>query len=388
MPGFEAELKQGSTVVIDDRIERAAPSEGAFVDASADLASAITAPLLRDGRLRALFMAEAEGPCDWPPDDVTLLEEVATRAWDAVERAQAAEILRRNQARQSFLLVLGDRLRELDDPADIMETVAESIGRHLDADRAGYGEIASDDDLVFDTGWSAGSMARLSAASRSPLWATRRRPAPRALDELRAMRAGAADDGAGHRCRISAPLVAVPLIRDGRLRGALTLGRLRSHRWSAEEIALAGEAAARLWEALERTRAEAALRGLNATLEDRVVQRTLELTSSDTRFRTLFETAPAPIFLVRVGAGRACASTKPSTPRRSASWALGPPPIVGTAGRPNDIERRPAPRALPRLRAHRAPRPVRGQRRGRHGAAHRRRRAGAARPSSNNDTNC
>ena len=97
---------------------------------------------------------------------------------------------------------------------------------------------------------------------------------------------------------------AIPLIRDGRLRGALVLGRRESHAWSADETALAGEAAARLWEALERARAAAALQDLNVTLENRVAERTLELTSSEAKFRTLFENAPAPIFLISVGPGR------------------------------------------------------------------------------------
>ena len=97
---------------------------------------------------------------------------------------------------------------------------------------------------------------------------------------------------------------AIPLIRDGRLRGALVLGLRERHAWSADETSLAGEAAARLWEALERARAAAALQDLNVTLENRVAERTLELTSSEARFRTLFENAPAPIFLISVGPGR------------------------------------------------------------------------------------
>ena len=81
----------------------------------------------------------------------------------------------------------------------------------------------------------------------------------------------------------------------------------RHHRWSAEEVALAGEAASRLWEALERDpRGGGIARPQCDPRGHRVVQRTLELTSSDTRFRTLFETAPAPIFLIRVGPGKNC----------------------------------------------------------------------------------
>ena len=318
--GADGDLKQGLAVVLNDR--PAGAKDGGFgakdagfdakdaglVDGEADLPAAIVAPLLRDGRLRALFVAEAERPRDWPPGDVTLLEEVAARAWDAVERAQAAEVLRRNQMRQGFLLVLGDRLRELDDAGEIMQTVAESIGQHLRLDRSGYGEIVAGDEVVFDTGWSAGALEPLVGRFALRILgpeniADLHRGLTTTVERSDAMVPPAA---AMPILQGLATLVAVPLIRDGLLRGILTLGRLRNHRWSAEEVALAGEAAARLWEALERTRAEAALRGLNATLEDRVVQRTLELTSSDTRFRTLFETAPAPIFLVRVGPGDLC----------------------------------------------------------------------------------
>ena len=92
---------------------------------------------------------------------MALVEDVASRTWDALERAQAAALLQRNQTRQGFLLVLGDRLRELDDADDIMETVAESVGRHLRLSRAGYGEVGPGGEIVFGTGWSDGSVAPL-----------------------------------------------------------------------------------------------------------------------------------------------------------------------------------------------------------------------------------
>ena len=301
--GQVAELSRGLTVSLPP--DQSLPEHPAGPET--DLLAALVTPLLRDGRLRAIVIAESSVPRQWTADDGRLLEEVAARAWDAVGRAQEAEVLRRNQVRQGFLLVLGDRLRELEDTDDIMETVAESIGRHLKLDRAGYGEIAGED-IIFDTGWSSGSIDplvgrfALSTLGPEPVSDLRRGVSSTFEHQEPSVSQG----GPIAVMRGLATLLAVPLIRDGQLKGALTLGLLRHHRWSAEEVSLAGEAAARLWEALERARAETALRNLNSTLEDRVFQRTLELTSSDTRFRTLFETAPAPIFLIRVGPGKTC----------------------------------------------------------------------------------
>ncbi len=283
-----AELREGRTIAIVPDGER--PEAG------------IVVPLVREGRLRAVFVVETRDPAGFKPPEAALAEEAAARCFDAVERAQAAAILRRNQARQGFLLVLGDRLRELEDLGEIMETVAESLGQHLRLGRVGYGEIAAGDEIVFSTGWSDGTIPPLMG--RFPLdnlgdghVADLSRGLTTTFDPLAAREARAIPPPvmAGLRA-----LVAVPLIRDGTLRGALVLGHRQDHRWLAEEIALAGEVAARLWEALERARAEAALQDLNVTLENRVVQRTQELTASEVRFRTLFENAPAPISLIRV----------------------------------------------------------------------------------------
>ena len=260
----------------------------------------LAVPFVRDGRLRALLHVLADGPRTWSPEEIALAEDVAARTADALERIGAATILRRNQARQSFLLVLGDRLRESNDTAEITEDTAAAVGRHLGANRAGYGEF-EDGALVFATGWSDGTVAPLGGAVSLVALGAHAEDLQRGLTTVfEADFENAAEARAIVRGLRTA--VAVPLIRDGRLRAVLTLGHAEARRWSAEEIALIGEVAARMWEALERARAEAALRDLNATLESRVEQRTAELASSEALFRTLFENAPAAIVLIRVGA--------------------------------------------------------------------------------------
>ncbi len=299
--GRRAEVEAGLTVVasgIEDEAEHGAGGAGLAV------------PLVRDGRLRALFHLAAEAPRRWRPEEVALVEDVAARSWDALERIASATLLRRNQARQSFLLVLGDRLREAADAAEVAEITAEALGRQLHAARAGYGELSEDGGaLAFGFGWAAAGTAPLDGilplASLGPGPAGDLARGLTAVFDRGGTEDGRPEDGGAVLAGGLATAVAVPLIRDGRLRGVLTAAHAaadgEAHRWSAEEIALVGEVASRMWEALERARAEAALIDLNATLETRVARRTAELASSEARFRILFENAPAAIVLIRVG---------------------------------------------------------------------------------------
>ena len=311
----EAEWTDGSVDASDAVMPLAVLALGRAVDFEAGMTIVGTAdfergttglavPLIRDGRLRALFHIVSEAPRSWLPEEVALVEDVATRTWDALERVQATAILRRNQARQSFLLVLGDRLRDSVDTTEIMETSSEALGRQLHAHRAGYGEVGPHGTLLYPVSWTDGTVAPFAPAiSLASLGAREIEELGRGLTTVFQAGQSADADEPPDIVRGLSTVVAVPLNRDGRLRGIVTLGRTDAHRWSADEIALIGEVAARMWEALERARAEAALIDLNATLELRVGQRTAELASSMARFRTLFENAPAAIFLVRVGPG-------------------------------------------------------------------------------------
>jgi PAS domain S-box-containing protein len=70
--------------------------------------------------------------------------------------------------------------------------------------------------------------------------------------------------------------VCAPMSRNGRLIAALYVNYREPHVWDPEDIRLVEEVAARIWEAMERSRSEAALLALNATLEEMVEQRTHE----------------------------------------------------------------------------------------------------------------
>jgi PAS domain-containing protein len=66
---------------------------------------------------------------------------VFVEGYDITEAHHAQEALRANERRQALLVQLGDRFRDLDDPADISFAAAELLGQALGVSRAGYGTI-------------------------------------------------------------------------------------------------------------------------------------------------------------------------------------------------------------------------------------------------------
>ena len=181
--------------------------------------------------------------------------------------------------RLRFLLDLGDRLRQLHDPGAIVYAVAEAAGRHLRVGRAGFAEVdASGECLRIDRDWTDGRMPSLVGRWRlselGPLASTSGTPTVRLQD-------ASTDTGA----LVSSPwfgegairaAIAVPLVKSGRLSAVLYAQQADPRYWRDEEEALLREAAERTWDALERARAEAALRQLNDRLEREIEERTAE----------------------------------------------------------------------------------------------------------------
>jgi signal transduction histidine kinase len=83
--------------------------------------------------------------------------------------------------------------------------------------------------------------------------------------------------------------VCIPLVRDGRLDALLAVHDAAPRRWSPAEILVIRQAAMRSWALVERVRAEAALRDLNATLEARVAERAAAVRQGEQTIRTVFE---------------------------------------------------------------------------------------------------
>jgi PAS domain S-box-containing protein len=169
---------------------------------------------------------------------------------------------KQEEAQQAFLLSLQDMLRELRDPEAILQDAAAALGRHLGANRIGYGRVSAAGDMI--------SVICPYAFEAAPITGEFPLDTFGAVN-LAKLRAGitvahddvltdpARDRDVWEEMRTRAH-VSVPMLRDGAYRGTLFVSYLKPHAWTAAEISLIEAVAARLWEAAERSRAEATLR--------------------------------------------------------------------------------------------------------------------------------
>ena len=185
---------------------------------------------------------------------------------DVTQRKQAERALRVNEARQSFLLELGDALREFDEPARIMTTAAELLGRQLGVAAVGYSEVESDGDNVMMGGeYNDGSMPspkdrhRISDHGAGFAVALRAGHEIFTEDVLADPRAPAGGSPARHALKARSG-GAVPLMKGGRFVAYLYAIHPEPREWPEEERRLLRDVADRTWSALERVRAESALR--------------------------------------------------------------------------------------------------------------------------------
>ncbi|WP_442938595.1 GAF domain-containing protein [Nostoc sp.] len=71
--------------------------------ASIGMHSVLGAPLVKNGRLIAVFLVADTSPREWTDEAIALLQDVAERTWAAVERARAEESLRESEAKYRSL---------------------------------------------------------------------------------------------------------------------------------------------------------------------------------------------------------------------------------------------------------------------------------------------
>lgn len=179
--------------------------------------------------------------------------------------------LREGEERQRFLLEVSDALRPLAHPAAVEGEVCWLLAEQLDVDRAYYVEVdekagtarvtrdfvrgdapsLAGEHRVSDFAWSLAILRRgechvIADTQVSELVPPIDRPASAALQIIACMGA--------------------PLIRDGRLVGALCVTASQPRAWTENEVELLREVGERVWSAIERARAEGALSANLASL--------------------------------------------------------------------------------------------------------------------------
>ena len=184
---------------------------------------------------------------------------------DITERKQ-------QEQQQTFLLGLSDTLRDLRDPVEIQRAATRMLGEGLEASRVFYVIIDKDGDTADVFGdytngvpsrvgryslsafstyalgeWRAGRIASTSDVNTDPRYSVTEREAYASVST----RAG----------------VGIPLIKEGRLVAILGVNQSAPRHWTDHDTGLAREVAERTWAAVERARAEDALRESRSRLE-------------------------------------------------------------------------------------------------------------------------
>ena len=190
-------------------------------------------------------------------------------------------------ARQDVLLRVAAELRRTGEADAAVAAAAAILGPHLRVGRVGWSLFQADGETAYMRSAYHDGLPPVSGVFRLDALGNANRERHRAgktlaiTDCLQAGAEGAATAAAlGIRGHLS-----VPLIRDGQVRASLFVNQSAPRAWTPDEVRLVQEVADLLWDAVERARAEAELRELNATLEARVEERTAELRRAEDALR-------------------------------------------------------------------------------------------------------
>jgi PAS domain S-box-containing protein len=165
------------------------------------------------------------------------------------------------ERRNATLIELTERLENRGDARSIVEISVGVLGRRLGAQRVGYGEVREDDEtILIESSYVDGvpplhGRFALNGFGAETI-AEHRRGRIVSHDDVLATGL----DPAIWRAIETRSFASAPLIRDGALRATLFADFRDPHVWSPFELELMRDVATRVWEALERVRAEAALR--------------------------------------------------------------------------------------------------------------------------------
>ena len=189
----------------------------------------------------------------------------------------------RREARIALRLQVADILREKGSGAALDE-IAALMGSHFGVTRTGYGQLDPDEDFFdYDVCWTNGTvpplLGRYPAAAFgekivAALAAGQTIVVEDILNEQISDEARTRDTAREVDTRA---ILVVPFVRDGRLRTIVYLNDRDPRQWDSEDIAFMEELAERTRLVIERDAVEQQLRELNATLEQRVEERTRDL---------------------------------------------------------------------------------------------------------------
>jgi signal transduction histidine kinase len=273
-PAALALLRTGAPLAIcDTTSDTRLPQHGERY-AAAGARAILVLPRLRRGQLQAALVGYASSARGWDEEECKLAADIAERSWEALDRMSAEQALRNAVARQTtlldmneFRLELADLLRRLDDPAQIFVETSTMLGRFLQASRVLYGDYDADRQLLtFHSNYTDGIVTELSGTFPAHLFGAANFGALTqgttwvASDVQRDPRTGGPDTWPTYASLQIRSCVVVPVHRNGALTTCMFIHDNLPRVWSADIVRLMEDVAERSWSALERVRAEEALR--------------------------------------------------------------------------------------------------------------------------------
>ncbi len=190
------------------------------------------------------------------------------------------------QGRQDMLWALLAQVQTLADAPAIVAAAATALGQYLKVHRVGWGLVQPDGETtMMQTAYHDG-LPPLQGGYSLEKFGRIHKARQRIGLTMVIHDCTAPHENREHWAALGiGAVVSVPLVRAGQVRASLFVNHCTPRVWRPDETELVKDVASLIWDAVERARAEAELRELNATLEARVEQRTAELQRAEEALR-------------------------------------------------------------------------------------------------------
>jgi PAS domain S-box-containing protein len=182
---------------------------------------------------------------------------------DITERTKTQKRIEESEKQQAFLLKLSDALRPLGNPVDIEATATKIALAYMDADRCYYSTIDRDEVIILRDASREDlpSVAVVHSISSFALYKTVLNAGrPFVVDDVRTT--DILDEDLKKVCSQYhyGSFINVPIIKNGKSVGLFSVVQNKPRKWTNTELQLTVETAERTWAAVEKAKADEALR--------------------------------------------------------------------------------------------------------------------------------